>query len=68
MVLQEFWEPTILHGPVLKSDVSGVPSVGPICIYRHITIIASGVHKDIGDGDIARVGNEGVPELGLGPR
>ena len=62
------WEPTILHGPVLKADVSRVPSVGPICIYRYITIITSGVHEDIGDGDVARIGNKGVPELGLGPR
>ena len=68
VMLREFWERTILHCPVLQVDVSRVPSVGAICIYRRVTIITSGVHKDIGDGDVARVGDEGMPELGLGPR
>ena len=67
-MLRGFGQLTILHGPVLKVDVSGVPSVGPIGIYRHVTIITSRIHKDIGDRDIARVRNEGVPKLGLGPR
>ena len=67
-MLQEFWERTILHCPILQVDVSGVPSVSPVCVYRHVTIITSRIHEDIGDGDISRVGNEGMPELGLGPR
>ena len=67
-MLRGFGGRTILYGPVLKGDVSRVPSVGSVCIHRHVTIVTGGIHKDVCDGDIARVGYKGVPELGLGPR
>lgn len=60
--------PTILNSPILQVDISRVPSIGSICVYRHVTIVTCSVHEDVADGNVARMGNEGVPELGLRPR